>query len=195
MKLLLITLLISQTLAHTPKHLGESRTFTVKSQTHDNIGTVKITQGHEGIVIRSNIKCLTSGGHGFHIHQKATCLEATGFKSAGSHIGTVKTEEAREVACGYAVCKHGFFNRYGPHEGDLPNIFSNCDGDCDCGTQAEMYNHMLNLFSQNNEKSALLETGAAIVIHEHEDEHVDGLDGIGNSGKRFACVEIRATGE
>ena len=58
-----------------------------------------------------------------------------------------------------------------------------------------MYNHMLNLFSQNNEKSALLETGAAIVIHEHEDEHVDGLDGIGNSGKRFACVEIRATGE
>jgi len=79
--------LISTVFAHTPQHLGESRTFSVKNRADQVIGTVKITQGHEGIVLRSKIGCLSNGGHGYHIHQKASCKSHTGFKSAGSHIG------------------------------------------------------------------------------------------------------------
>merc|ERR1711879_844976 len=160
--------------AHQPKNLGESRVFDVNSINNSKIGTIKITQGHEGIVIRSNISCLSTGGHGFHIHQEASCTSMSGFKSAGSHIGVVTTEHKREHACGYESCLHGFLNRYGPHEGDLPNLISNCNSDCNCSTQAEMYNHMLNLFDQDNEKPALLEIGAAFVIHAKEDEHISG---------------------
>merc|ERR1711976_88021 len=66
--------------AHEPRNLGESRVFDVTSINNAKIGTIKITQGHEGIVIRSNISCLSTGGHGFHIHQTASCLHDTKFK-------------------------------------------------------------------------------------------------------------------
>ena len=182
--------------AHEPRNLGESRVFDVTSINNAKIGTIKITQGHEGIVIRSNISCLSTGGHGFHIHQTASCLHDTKFKSAKSHIGVKdSTQQSSKLnACGYESCSHGFYNRYGPHEGDLPNLISNCNSDCSCSTQAEMYNHMLNLFPQDNNKPALLEIGAAFIIHAKEDEHINGRDNIGNSGSRFACAEVKARG-
>ena len=100
-------------------------------------------------------------------------------------IGSVETEQAREYACGYKQCNDGFVNRHGPQEGNLPNIISSCNSECECMTRSEHYNHMLNLFYQDNEKPALLVNGAAIVIFENEDSHDSG-----DSGSRFACVEI-----
>ena len=74
MKFITTTLvsLLSFVSAHTPKNLGDSKNYNAINLNGDTIGDIKITQGHEGIVIRSNINqsCLryTLIHQVYHIH-------------------------------------------------------------------------------------------------------------------------------
>merc|ERR1711970_33444 len=169
--------LIYGALAHTPQQLGQSETFDIINKAHDIIGSVKLTQGHEGILIGIEATGLPPGKHGLHIHEFGSCTGSSGFKSAGGHQGKHPQANDQTHACGYQDCNHGFINRYGPEEGNLPNLIVPASGD----VHVEFYNHMVNLFDQNNEKPPLLAgDGSAIVIHQFPDDH--NTQPIGGSG-------------
>src|SRR5947199_9041312 len=88
----------------------ETATATFINQQGQEVGTAKLLQGSNGVLIEAEIRGLTPGEHAFHIHQKGGCEPATKFDSAGGHFALAGEE-------------HGFLSEDGPHEGDLPNQF------------------------------------------------------------------------
>ena len=119
--------------------------------------------------IKINIKNLTPGKHGFHIHKYGDLRGSC--ESLCEHFNPYNK-------------KHGNINRNNSHNGDLGNIIANRNGIC-------KYTIKTNKLKLKGKHSII---GRSIVIHEDEDDL--GLGGhnlslkTGNSGKRIACGVI-----
>lgn len=74
-------------------------------------GTVRLTSVPAGVRVQAQVRGLTPGFHGFHVHQTGTCEGSTTppFTSAGGHFAAVGTE-------------------HGAHVGDLPPLHVGADG-------------------------------------------------------------------
>jgi superoxide dismutase, Cu-Zn family len=121
-----------------------------------------------GVKISVQVKGLTPGRHGIHIHTTGKC-EGFDFASAGGHFNPENKQ-------------HGAQNPQGPHAGDLPNLVVAADG---VGT-LEYVDKLVSLASGSN--SLFKTDGTAIVIHAAEDD--EKTDPAGNSGARIACGVI-----
>src|SRR5699024_3497494 len=83
----------------------------------NKVGKAKLTENPGGVKIKLNVKVLTPGFHGIHIHEEALC-EQPGFISAGNHFNPKKKE-------------HGLLYPKGPHLGDLKNVEADKNGKVD----------------------------------------------------------------
>lgn len=144
--------------------------FSIINNKGEKIGTIKLRQGTEGILINIKAKDLPPGYHGMHFHKVANCSDHEHFKMAEGHVDPDKKP-------------HGYLNEKGPHEGNLPNLIVAKDG----RVEVELYSHMVSL---KEGKANLLDAdGSAFIIHTNPDDHVS--QPIGGAGARIACAEIK----
>ena len=129
-------------------------------------GTVTLLPAGEGMRLAVQVKGLTPGEHGIHIHTTGKC-DAPTFVTAGSHWNP-------------ADKKHGLNNPDGGHAGDMPNLTVNQDG-----------TGIVNTTLSGSVAEVLDADGAAVVIHAKRD---DGkTDPSGDSGDRIACAVLEAS--
>jgi Cu-Zn family superoxide dismutase len=130
-------------------------------------GVVYFTDTGEGVKIEYDIKGLSDGEHGFHIHEYGDLTD--GCESACAHFNPFNK-------------KHGGLDSEERHEGDLGNIVSD-------GGSAKGVIFAKNLSLQPTEITSIL--GRMIIVHEDRDDL--GLGGneeslkTGNAGKRVGC--------
>ena len=119
--------------------------------------------------ITAEIKGLTPGQHGFHIHQFGNLTQ--GCKTAGPHFNPFgKT--------------HGCPGREERHVGDLGNVVAGDDG----VAKLEIEDELVSLFGENTVY------GRSFVVHAGVDDLGDGGHELskttGNAGGRLACGVI-----
>jgi Cu-Zn family superoxide dismutase len=135
------------------------------------IGQAAVFKAGDGILLRLKAEHLDPSGHGMHFHQKADCRDYAEFKLAGPHI-MIKGEG------------EGFFDKKGPHAGNLPNIFPGDDGEI----YIEIYSNLVTLDQGIN---ALLDRdGSALILH----EKLDDYKSMTAAGARVACAQIKPMG-
>jgi superoxide dismutase, Cu-Zn family len=134
-------------------------TYEFKNGNGETVGTAKVTANGNASKIHLNVKNLTAGTHGIHVHSVAKC-EGPDFKSAGPHADT-------------AGKKHGAENPEGPHAGDMKNFEVKKNGTSQAVVDSTL---KLDDFAAGDK---------SIVIHEKGDDYK--TDPAGNSGARVAC--------
>jgi len=127
-------------------------------------GTIKFTQTDRGILITADIKGLTEGKHGIHIHECGDCSSADGASACGHFNPEGKN--------------HGAPSDINRHEGDMGNIQADDSGKA----HIEYFDKMLSL---EGEHSII---GRSVIIHKSEDDFK--TQPTGNSGARIACGVI-----
>ena len=129
-------------------------------------GKVTFKQEPKGVRIVADIKGLSPGLHGFHIHEKGDC-SAHDASSAGGHYNPYNKP-------------HGGINSAERHMGDFGNLVANSAGEAH-------YDELNDLVELNGEHSII---GKSIVIHADPDDLK--TQPTGNSGSRIGCGEIKA---
>lgn len=135
------------------------------------IGTITFQDTKEGLQVRPNLKGLTPGEHGFHIHENPSCEAAekdgkwVAAQAAGGHFDPQQTTH-HEGPTGKG------------HLGDLPKLIVDKKGEAhQAGTAARL-------------TLADIE-GRSVVIHEHGDNYADEPEALGGGGARIACGVIK----
>lgn len=141
------------------------------NQKGEKIGKAELIQTKSGVLIKLEASGLPPNAElAFHIHELGKC-DPPDFMSAKGHFNPFKK-------------KHGLLNPDGPHAGDMPNVFTDANGNLKV--------HVLNTFvtlEPGKENSLLKEGGTALMIHHHRDDYK--TDPAGNAGHRIACGVIR----
>ena len=134
-----------------------------------SIGQIKLSDSPQGLRIETDLKALSPGFHGFHIHQTGNCApaekdgKAVAALSAGGHFNPTNVA-------------HGTPND--GHLGDLP---------------------VLNVDHQGVAKTTVIAPrlslaqlqGLAIMVHAGGDNYADQPQPLGGGGERIACGVIR----
>lgn len=150
-----------------PRGVGAMAVARMAGPDGAELGTVTIEQGPQGLIIAANVRGLSPGGHGFHIHETGSC--EPDFSAAGGHFNPTGAS-------------HGA--RHGPdrHAGDLPNLYAAADGTA----RLDVFTDAATLHT-GVPHSLFDADGSAIVIHELADTY--GEDA--GAGGRVACGVIR----
>ena len=136
----------------------------------NKIGHISFQDSPQGLVIKTDLKDLPSGYHGFHIHEKGSCDPAEKDGKMGAAIaagGHFNPDKAHE---------HGTPND--GHLGDLPVL------DVDSNGVAKMTVIAPRL-------SLAKVQGLAIMVHAGGDNYSDHPKPLGGGGDRIACGLIR----
>ncbi|MCF6765634.1 superoxide dismutase family protein [Thiotrichales bacterium 19S3-7] len=136
------------------------------------IGTITLKDTEYGLLITPNLKGLTPGVHGLHIHQNPSCMPAKkGTKlvpalKAGGHYDPQKTN-----------AHLGPYNKNG-HLGDLPALSVTQNGRATLAVLAPRLT--LSMLSEH-----------ALMIHQGADNYSDQPQALGGGGGRVACGIIK----
>lgn len=141
------------------------------NQKGEKIGTAELLQTNDGVLIKLEASGLPPSSElAFHIHELGRC-DPPDFMSAKGHFNPYKK-------------KHGLLNPEGHHAGDMPNVFTDSDGNLKV--------HVLNTYvtlEHGKENSLMKEGGTALMIHHHRDDYK--TDPAGDAGARIACGVIK----
>lgn len=136
----------------------------------EEVGTVIFTDTDEGVKIEYNLKGLTPGERGFHVHEKPDCSPVT-------HDGM--TTHAAAAGGHYDPEKTG--KHLGPdgdgHRGDLPRLVVSEDGTA-IGSA---------VFGKEKGLKTEEFRDRAIMIHAGGDNYSDQPAALGGGGARIAC--------
>jgi Cu-Zn family superoxide dismutase len=136
------------------------------------IGTLKFRDGKAGLMVTPKLSGLTSGPHGFHIHENPNCApkeqdgKPVAGLMAGGHFDPDKSGRHE------GPWAHG-------HKGDMPALAVNGDG---IATDSVTVPRL---------KVADLK-GRSIVIHAGADNYADQPKPLGGGGARIACGVVPA---
>jgi len=133
-----------------------------------SVGTIELSDSSEGLILKPNLKGLTPGAHGFHMHAKPSCApgEQDGKMAAG--IGAGGHFDPHETH------KHLGPTAHDGHQGDLPLLNVAADGSVS-GT----------LVAPNLKLADTV--GHALMIHAGGDNYSDEPKPLGGGGARIAC--------
>ena len=129
-------------------------------------GTVTFTKTSGGVHVVADIKGLTPGAHGFHIHEKGDCSDPEG-KSAGGHFNPT----------GMA---HGGPDAMPHHAGDFGNLTADASGTA----KLDIVSKDISFDGANS----ILDR--AVIVHAKADDLKS--QPAGDSGARIACGVIKA---
>ncbi|EIJ43341.1 Cu/Zn superoxide dismutase [Beggiatoa alba B18LD] len=153
---------------------GLSITMNLISETGigEEVGTISATDSEYGLLLTPNLKNLTTGVHGFHVHEKPDCNagekdgKAVAGLAAGGHFDPEKT------------AKHmGPYDKTG-HLGDLPPLIVGKDGTATTPILAPRL------------KVADLK-GHSLMVHVGGDNFSDNPAALGGGGARMACGVVK----
>ena len=107
-----------------------------------NIGWVAFTEQNGKVRVSANLKNLTPGFHGFHIHAFGSCAGDADnpFTGAGGHFDTEETKHPN-------------------HAGDMPVLHVNQDGTANLMFTTDRFDIA----------DLLVEHGTAVIVHSHPD--------------------------
>ena len=128
-------------------------------------GTVTFTQVADGVRVHADIAGLTSGNHGFHVHEFGDCSAADA-TSAGAHFNPTHQPHAGPDATAR-------------HEGDMGNVQADASGKA----TLDYVDHQISLM--NGERSVI---GRSVIVHVKADDLK--TQPTGDSGARVACGVI-----
>ncbi|CNH23639.1 superoxide dismutase [Yersinia massiliensis] len=136
------------------------------------LGTVTVTETAYGLLFTPNLTGLTTGIHGFHLHENPSC--AAGQKegksvpalAAGGHFDPQKTG-----------AHLGPYTDKG-HLGDLPGLVVNADGTANYPVLAPRLKSLTELKQH------------ALMIHAGGDNYADHPMALGGGGARMVCGVI-----
>lgn len=134
------------------------------TQDSDVHGTVTFTKVADGMEIVADIKGLSPGKHGFHIHEYGDCSALDG-SSAGGHFNPEDEP-------------HGAPTDQERHVGDLGNLNADSEG----------HAHYQRVDSQISFSGPHSIIGLAVIIHQGEDDFTS--QPTGNAGPRVSCGVI-----
>lgn len=151
---------------------GSTATAQLKDGKGQPIGTAALTERDGRVRIVVQVKGLTPGPHGIHIHAVGRC-DPPEFTSAGDHYNPLGM-------------RHGLETPDGGHAGDLPNLEADPSGNARYEATTDritLRDGLVSVFDGD---------GSAVVIHQGPDDQK--TDPAGNSGGRVACgvIERRA---
>jgi len=132
-----------------------------------SIGTITIKEAKDGVTIEPNLKDLTPGEHGFHVHEKPSCDPAdkdgkkTAAQAAGAHFDPEGTKAHKGPGGG-------------GHKGDLPKLVVSDKGEAK--DKLEVKGLTLADFQ-----------GHALMIHAGGDNYSDTPKPLGGGGDRIVC--------
>lgn len=136
------------------------------------IGTITLQDSDFGLVFIPNLSDLTTGVHGFHVHEIGSCDSTTNDNmkilggAAGGHYDPENTKQ------------HGAPWTTNNHKGDLPPLYADADG-----------------LVKNAVLAPRLKLedikGRALMIHFGGDNHSDHPSPLGGGGARMACGVIK----
>jgi superoxide dismutase, Cu-Zn family len=136
--------------------------------TGDVLGTVTIEDGANGASIRTALKGLPPGPHGFHVHQNGSCQPTA-----------PNNQPVPAGAAGGHYDPNNTGNHMGPegsgHVGDLPLLQVGQDGAANQALTAPRIKDLAGL------------KGKAVVIHAGGDNYSDEPQPLGGGGGRIAC--------
>ncbi len=148
---------------------GATAVAEIKLADGSSAGTVTLMEMAAGVILKFDLKGLSPGAHGFHIHEAGKC--EGDFSSAGAIYNPLGA-------------KHGFINEEGPMAGDLPNVVAGPDGTA----RAEMISPYVHL-NKDTDDSLFDADGSALVIYDKADDYQ--TDPEGGSEKRIGCGPIK----
>lgn len=140
--------------------------FTAEKGLGKLAGSVVISQTKYGLIFTPNLKGLTYGIHGFHIHEVDSCLNNG--MAAGGHFDPLKTG------------KHRGPYRDDGHLGDLPVLVVNAQGVANTPVLAPRL------------KSTEMLRQHALMLHEGGDNYSDEPKKLGGGGGRMICGVVTA---
>ena len=132
------------------------------------VGTVTIADSAQGAVVKTDLKGLPAGPHGFHVHENGSCQPATASGdtvpagAAGGHFDPLRT--------GAHAGPQG-----GGHLGDLPVLQVAASGTATETLTAPRITDVSTL------------RGKALMIHAGGDNYADQPAPLGGGGARIAC--------
>jgi len=136
--------------------------------TGDSLGTVTISDGSGGASIKTALKGLPPGPHGFHIHQNGSCQP-----------NTANNQPVPAGAAGGHYDPNNAGKHEGPegngHLGDMPLLQVAQDGNANQSLAAPHIKDLSGL------------KGKAVVIHGGGDNYSDQPQPLGGGGARIAC--------
>lgn len=133
-------------------------------------GTVRFTQQGGKLQIDAEVKGLTPGVHGFHLHEKGDCSAPDG-TSAGGHFNPAGHQHGAPTA----TTRHG---------GDFGNITADASGNATLHLSVPTSDISLDDGAAGNV------VGRGVIVHADPDDFV--TQPTGNAGKRLACGVVVA---
>lgn len=132
------------------------------------VGIATLTQEQGAVRLVAEVRGLTPGLHGIHVHARGMCTPPD-FASAGGHFNPTSQQ-------------HGTLNPRGPHAGDWPNLEVGPDG----RGRFDAVSPHLTLIGAGGVQS----DSTALVVHAQRDDQL--TDPAGNAGARIACGVLTA---
>ena len=148
---------------------AQTASATLKNAAGNEVGSVKLTQLPDGVLLALALKGVPAGEHAFHVHAVGKCEPP--FTTAGGHFNP-------------GTKKHGLMAAEGHHAGDMPNLHVPANGEL----MVEVMNTSITL-DKGKPNSVYGPNGTALVIHAGKDDYTS--DPAGNAGDRIACGVIQ----
>jgi superoxide dismutase, Cu-Zn family len=133
-------------------------------------GTLIASDTAKGLSLMGDVRGLTPGQHGFHVHEFGDCSDSA--KAAGSHYNPMNHPHGNVLKDGPAKA----------HAGDMGNLEADSQG-------VARINVVLPGVTLTNSKVTV--GGRAVIVHEKAD---DFGQPVGNAGGRIGCGPIVVTG-